>query len=316
MSLSKKKSEHLKKIAASGSISLAVALCLLKGLGAAFTGSLAVLSSMIDSLSDIIASVITFFAVKISGRPASCEYRYGYGKAEALSAVMQAMFIAMSGAFVLYDALYRLVKAEVLQKTDFGLAVMIVSMVLTIGLVVFQRYVARVTKSKAILADSMHYSVDILTNGAIIISLIVIHIWHINWIDAVMAILVAVYLLYNAYDLAKESMELLLDKELDDSIRSNVLRIIRSHYLHPEVHDLRTRDLGGTYLFEFHLELDGSLDLTSAHQYTVEVEDLLRKAYPEAQIIVHQEPQGINDERLDNRLIGKKCKPKKQKSSN
>ena len=285
----KNKNDKLKKMAASGSISLAVALCLLKGFGAFFTGSLAVLSSMIDSLSDILASLITFFAVKISGRPASCDYRYGYGKVEALSALVQAMFIAGSGAFVLYDASRRLALSEVLQQTDFGLLVMIISLVLTIALVVFQRYVAKVTKSKAILADSMHYSVDILTNGAIIVTLAVIHVWHINWIDPLMAVIVAGYLLYSAYDLAKDSVPLLLDKELSDDIRQNVLSIIYSHHLHPEVHDLRTHDLGGVYLFEFHLELDGHLDLTTAHQYTVEIEDMLQKAYPEAQIIVHHQ---------------------------
>ncbi len=302
------KNNRLKKTAALGSITLAVILCVLKGSGAFISGSLAVLSSMIDSLSDIVASLITFWAVKVSGRPASCDYRYGYGKVEALSAVVQALFIAMSGAYVLYDAILRLAKHQVLQQTDFGLAVMIISMVLTIGLVVFQRYVAKVTKSKAILADSMHYSVDILTNGAIIISLGIIKIWQINWIDAVMAIAVAIYLLYSAYDLAKESIPLLLDRELSEDIRSNVLKIIRSHHLKPEVHDLRTHDLGGIYMFEFHLELDGKLDLATAHNYTAEIEEMVREAYPEAQVIIHQEPQGIDDERLDNRLSGAKCR--------
>ncbi len=303
MSLNKtKKNNRLKKIAASGSISLALMLCLLKGIGAAFTGSLAVLSSMIDSLSDILASLITYIAVKYSGRPASCDYRYGYGKVEALSAVVQAMFIAMSGAFVLYDALRRLALNEPVQQTTIGVIIMVISLILTLVLVIFQRYVAKVTKSKAILADSMHYSVDIMTNGAIIVSLLLIHIWHINWIDAIMAIIVAVYLLYCAFDLAKDSVPLLLDKELSDDIRRDVLRIIRSHPLHPEVHDLRTHDLGGAYLFEFHLELDGKLDLTTAHQYSEEVVELLQKVYPEAQVIVHQEPQGIEDDRLDNRL--------------
>ena len=302
------KNNRLKKIAASSSITLAVVLCLLKSLGAYVSGSLAVLSSMIDSLSDIIASLITFWAVKVSGRPASCDYRYGYGKVEALSAVVQAIFIAMSGAYVLYDAILRLAEHQVLLQTGFGLWVMVISMILTIGLVVFQRYVAKVTGSKAILADSMHYSVDILTNGAIIVSLGIIKIWQINWIDSVMAMVVAVYLLYSAYDLAKESIPLLLDRELSENIRQNVLKIIRSHRLKPEVHDLRTHDLGGVYMFEFHLELDGKLDLATAHNYTAEIEEMVCKAYPGAQVIIHQEPKGIDDERLDNRLAGGKCK--------
>lgn len=307
--LRKQKSHNkLKRAAALGSISLAITLCLLKGCGALVSGSLAVLSSMIDSLSDIIASVITYYAVKISGRPASCDYRYGYGKVEALSALVQAMFIAMSGIFIFYDAVLRLAEKQVLQQTGIGLIIMIISMILTVGLVIFQRYVARVTKSQAILADSMHYSVDILTNGAIILSLAVIKIWEINWIDAVMAIMVAVYLLYSATGLARDAVPLLLDKELSDDIRRNVANIIRSHRLHPEMHDLRTHDLGGIYMFEFHLELDGQLDLATAHSYTAEIEEMLQKEYPKAQIIIHQEPKGIEDERLDNHLASKRCK--------
>lgn len=296
------KDNYLKKIAAGSSITLAVSLCLLKGVAVFYTGSLAVLSSMIDSLSDIIASVITYYAVKVSGRPASCNYRYGYGKAEALSAVAQAMFIAMSGIFILMDAIERLIDMKPLQQTGLGLVVMVISLVLTLILVAFQRYVAKRTRSQAILADSMHYSVDILTNLAIILSLFIVHVWNIDRIDAVMAIAIAIYLIYCAYGLVKDAAALLLDKELSEDIRKNVLKIIRSHKLHPEVHDLRTHDLGGTYMFEFHLELDGQLDLVTAHQYTAEIEDMLRKAYPGAQVIVHQEPLGIEDERLDNHL--------------
>lgn len=300
--MSLNKNDRLKKIAASSSISLAVTLCIIKGMAVVYTGSLAVFSSMIDSLADILASLITYYAVKVSGRPASCKYRYGYGKAEALSALAQAMFIAMSGIFVLLDGLERLVESKVLQQTALGLAAMGVSLFLTFVLVAFQRYVARKTNSQAILADSMHYSVDILTNLAIIFSLFIIHFWKINQVDAIMAIVVAIYLLYCAYGLAKGAATLLLDKELSDDIRADVLRIIRSHKLHPEVHDLRTHDLGGMYMFEFHLELDGSLSLREAHQYTAEIEDMLRQAYPNAQVIAHQEPLGIEDERLDNRL--------------
>ena len=97
-------------------------------------------------------------------------------------------------------------------------------------------------------------------------------------------------------------MGLLLDKELEVDIRDDVLNIISKHKICPKVHDLRTRDLGGAYMFEFHLELDGNLDLYSAHKYSDEVEALIRQKYSDAQIIIHQDPVGIKEDRLDNRL--------------
>ncbi len=305
MPLTQQQVNRLKKLAAAGSISLALALCLLKSVAVFYTGSLAVLSSMVDSLSDIFASLITFFAIKVSVKPASHDYRYGYGKAEALSALFQAAFIAASGLFILYDAALRLAHPVVLSQTDFGLGVMVLSLVLTLILVAFQRWVARVTSSQAILADSMHYSVDIMTNLSIIVSLLAIHFWQINWIDTAMAVGISVYLLYNAYSLARDAVVLLLDRELSEDIRESIFEIVRKHPLSPEIHDLRTRDLGCAYMFEFHLELDGSLDLYTAHQYTDEVEALIRQTYPNAQIIIHQDPAGITEERLDNLLKGK-----------
>lgn len=303
MSLQKNNYQNLKNIAVWSSVFLALLLCIIKAIGGFYSGSLAVLSSMVDSLSDIVASMVTFAAVKISGRPASHNYRYGYGKAEALSAILQAMFIAMSGLFILYDGAKRLLNSQILEHTDIGIVVMIISMVLTIILVIFQRYVARVTKSQAILADSAHYKVDIVTNLGIITSLIIVKMWHIYWIDPVIAIGVAIYLNYVAYSLGKEAMPLLLDRELSDDIRENVINIVKNHPLKLDVHDLRTRDLGQEYLFEFHLELDGNLNLEEAHKYTSEVENMLLKVYPNAQIIIHQDPKGVNEDRLDNILV-------------
>ena len=307
MPLTQEQANKLKKIAAAGSISLAVSLCLIKGLGVFYTDSLAVLSSMVDSLSDIFASLITLIAVRISVRPADCSYRYGYGKAEALSTLFQAAFIVVSGLFILYDAGLRLKNPIPLTQTGLGLIIMITSLVLTLLLVAFQRYVAKRTNSQAILADSMHYSVDIMTNGSIIISLIAVRLWQIDWIDTAIAGIISVYLLYNAYILGRDAVFLLLDRELDDDIRNSIYQIVSQHPISPKIHDLRTRNLGGAYMFEFHIELDGRLDLYTAHKYTDEVEELIRQTYPDAQIIIHQDPAGLAEERLDNKLVGSSC---------
>jgi cation diffusion facilitator family transporter len=304
--LTKAAADRLKNTAAIASISVAVSLCLLKVFGALLTDSLAVLSSMIDSLSDIFGSLITLIAIRYAAKPASCEHRYGYGKAEALSALTQAAFIAGSGLFVMYDGFSRFITPRPIADTGLGLVVMIISIIATLILISFQRYVAKKTNSQAILADSAHYVVDILTNGSIILSLFVVRFFDFQWFDPLTAIFIALYLLYNAYQLARDAIALLLDRELPDEIRCRVEKTVTALPFVCGMHDLRTHDLGGAYMFEFHLELDGSLSLCQAHEYSDAVSAKLRKEFPDAQIVIHQDPSGIKEIRLDDKLVNNK----------
>lgn len=307
-SQNKEQNDRLKKIATVASVSLAISLSVLKTFGALYTGSLAVLSSMIDSLADIFASSITLIAVRFSSKPASYNHRYGYGKAEALSALIQAAFVAGSGIFVMYDGFSRMLNPRPLTSTDLGIVIMVISLVSTLGLIAFQKYVCKKTKSQAISADSAHYTVDVMSNASIILTLIVVKIFNISWFDTLTAFVISSYLLYNAYHLADSAVSLLMDKELDEKIRQEIRAIVLRQPFARGIHDLRTRDLGGAYMFEFHLELDGDLCLYDAHDLTDMVEDEILEIYPDAQIIIHQDPAGIKEERLDHKI---KYNPKK-----
>lgn len=301
--LSKEEADRLKHRASAASIILAGVLALLKMAASFYSGSLAVLSSMIDSLSDILASSVTFIAVKFSAKPASDKHRYGYGKAEAVSALFQAAFIAGSGIFVIYDAAGRLLEPRELEQTGLAIVVMVISLISTLWLIAYQKHVAKLTKSQAINADSEHYVVDILTNASIILSLTVVKFFDIDWFDTLTAFAIAGYLLFNAYTLARDAVAMLLDCELDDEICTNVENIIKSHKAIKGFHDLRTRSLGNDYMFEIHLELDGNLSLYDAHDLSAAVETDILRAYPNAQVIIHEDPAGIQEKRLDARLI-------------
>ena len=282
----------------------------LKVAAAVYTGSLAVLSSMIDSLADIFASSITFVAVKFASMQATDDHRYGFGKAEAISALVQSAFVAGSGIFVLYDGIMRLFMRKTVGDPDFGIVVMVISLAATTALILFQKYVAKRTNSLAIAADSAHYTVDVVTNLAIIATLVVVKLFEIYWFDTVTALAVAGYLLLNAYKLACGAVSVLTDAELSDDIRKKVCRIVMENPFSQGIHDLRTRDLGGAYMFEFHLELDGDLPLSAAHEMTEAVEDNLLDEFPNAQIIIHQDPVGVKEERLDHKLRYRRKKGK------
>ena len=162
-SADRKNINRLKKIAVTASVSVSAGLALIKLAASLYTGSLAVLSSMVDSLSDIFSSLISFIAVKFSSQPASVEHRYGFGKAEALSALVQSAFIAGSGVFVVYEGVSRFISPRPVGDTGVGILVMAASTVITLGLIAFQKYVVKKTASLAVAADSAHYLVDIAT---------------------------------------------------------------------------------------------------------------------------------------------------------
>ena len=302
--LDRKRADQLKHHAAIASISLALLLSFLKLFAALASGSLAVLSSMIDSLSDVLGSGITFIAIRYSMRPASDLHRYGYGKAEAVSALIQAVFIAGSGLYVIYDAVIRFLSPRALDETPLAIAIMLFSLLATLVLIAYQKHIATLTNSQAIRADSAHYVVDILTNLSIILSLTIVKFWEIYWFDTLTAFLIAAYLLFNAYNLAKDSFKVLLDHELDESIRQHIQQLIAQHSFVKGFHDIRTRSSGNDYMIEIHLELDGRLSLYEAHQLSDQVENVIIKAYPNAQVIIHQDPAGIVEKRLDNKLAG------------
>lgn len=297
--------EHnrLKQIATIASVALSVSLMLLKFFASLYTGSLAVLSSLVDSISDIFASVITLVAVRFSTQPASHAHRYGYGKAEALSALVQSAFVAGSGVFVIYEGINRFIHPQPLTDTLIGIIVMVISLLATLGLIVFQHSVVKKTKSMAVSADSMHYMVDMATNGSIIVSLLLVKFFGINWFDTLAAVFVSFYLLKNAYKIARDAVSLLLDKELPAEIRESIIQIVSNCSFCNGLHDLRTRNLGGEYMFEFHLELDGNLSLYEAHKLSDIIEFEVKHLYPGSQVIIHQDPAGVEEDRLDNQLI-------------
>lgn len=296
------KIKRYKKFAVTASVLVSSTLFLIKTFAVFTTGSLAILSSLVDSLSDIVASLVSFFAVRISSKPISCTHRYGYFKAEHLSALFQAAFIAGSGIFVFYGGIDRFLNPIVLKNTRVGIAVMIISLGLTICLVMFQNYVAENTRSIAVKADSGHYMVDLLSNGGIILSLVIVQFCKVYWFDTFTAFCIAVYLIFYAYRLAREAVDFLMDKELPEDIRQKVLHIITTIDGVKGVHDLRTRDLGNAYYFEVHIEMDGALSLSQAHDICDVAERKIREVYPQAQMLIHQDPYGIKEDRLDDAL--------------
>ena len=289
----------LKKSAAAASIGTAFILTLIKSYAAFVTGSLSVLSSLIDSLSDILASAVTYVAVHYSDKPLSKNHRYGYGKAESVSALIQAAFIAGSAGFILYDGFYRFLNPAEIEETTFGIIIMCVCWLITLALILFQKYIIKRVRSQAINADSGHYTVDLLSNGSVILSLLIVKQFNWVWFDVIIAIMIAVYLIYNAGTIAYEAFEEITNKEIDESARKRIIKEVMAIDGVKGCHDFRSRVSGSLYFIELHLEFDGNMTLFTTHKLSDLAESKIIAILPQAQVIIHQDPFGLDEKRLD-----------------
>jgi ferrous-iron efflux pump FieF len=261
------------------------------------TGSISLLSTLIDSALDLAASLVNLIAIRQAIQPPDKEHRFGHGKAEPLAGLAQAGFVCGSAGFLLVHAGERLIRPAPINNTEVGYAVMALSIALTIGLVLYQRFVVRRTGSLAIGADSLHYSADLLTNISVIVALVLSTQFGWMWADPLTAIAISVFILCSAWKILKQSLNLLMDRELPDEDRERIRRIARSHPEVIDIHDLRTRS-SGTHLFiQFHLELDGNMTLLDAHTIADQVMSQLERAFPDAEVLIHEDPHGVSERR-------------------
>ena len=289
---------RLMKLAAAASVTVAATLITVKLVAWLLTDSVSILSSLVDSLMDVMASVVNLIAVRHALQPPDKEHRFGHGKAEPLAGLGQSAFIAGSAAFLTIEAASRLFHPRPIVYVEVGIGVMVFSIVLTIGLVTLQRYVVRKTGSTAVGADALHYETDVLINASVIVSLGLSSWlgWHVA--DPLIALAIVVYLLRGAWLIAKRALDVLMDREFPDDDRARIRDIVLGHPKVKGMHDLRTRSSGIQPFIQLHLELDGAIPLREAHEIADEVEARIKESYPGAEIIIHQDPEGLVEERL------------------
>ncbi|MBO6948652.1 MAG: cation diffusion facilitator family transporter [Rhodospirillales bacterium] len=286
------------RAAAIASVSVAAILIATKLVAWMMTDSVSLLSTLIDSFLDAAASLVNLLAVHHALQPADREHRFGHGKAEPLASLAQAAFIFGSAAFLLIEAGQRLAQPRVVMNGEIGYAVMVFSIVLTIGLVVFQRYVVKKSGSIAISADSLHYKTDVLINLGVMVSLFMSTYLGWRYADPIVATLIALYIVKGAWEIGKTSLAILMDQELDDAERQKIRDIVMAHEEVKGLHDLRTRSSGINVFIQFHLELDGNMKLKDAHEISEQVEFEVMEAFPNAEVIIHEDPEGVEEARM------------------
>ncbi len=286
---------RLMRAATYASVSVALVLIAAKFWAWAVTDSVSLLSTLIDSLLDALASLVNLIAVRHALQPADEQHRFGYGKAESLAGLAQAAFISGSGLFLVLEASERLIYPRAIENSQIGLMVMGISIVATLGLVVFQKFVISRTSSVAIAADSLHYQMDFLVNFGVALSIILTARFNFTLADPIFAAAIAAYILWGAWKIGGVSMSHLMDKELPEEDRIRVQEIALAHSGVLGLHDLRTRASGVNRFIQLHLEMDGGITLYEAHDLAEKVMYKIEEAFPNTEVLIHQDPQGIKE---------------------
>jgi ferrous-iron efflux pump FieF len=289
--------DRLRRRATYASVVVAALLIAVKFAAWLETNSVALLSSVIDSLLDAAASLVNLIAVRQAMMPPDREHRFGHGKAEPLAVLGQSAFITGSALWLMAEAVRRLIAPVPVANPPAGIAVMVFSIIVTLFLVLYQRHVVRRTGSIAVSADELHYRSDIVLNLGVIAALGLSALFGLRILDPLFGAAIGIWIIWSAVGLARLSLTQLMDRELSDDEREKIREIAQSHPDVSAAHDLRTRVAGPTAFIQIHIEMAGEMNLIRAHQISDEVEAMLRAAYPNAEIIIHQDPEGIEEPR-------------------
>ena len=283
---------RLMRLASGAALTIALSLAVAKAIAWWMSGSVSLLAGLTDSLLDSAASLLNLLAVHYALRPADDDHRYGHGKAEALAGLGQSLFIGVSAVLVGVQGVNRLLHPEPLGAQALGIAVMVLSLVLTAGLLMFQHHVVKVTGSTAIRADSLHYRSDLLLNSSILLALVLASF---GWtqLDPLFGIGIAFYILWSAWTIGHEAVAVLMDTELSVEISERMHQLACGVPGVLGAHDLRTRISGIRWFVQLHLELPDEMPLSQVHQLCEQVEDAICAEYPQAEVLVHPDPQGV-----------------------
>ncbi len=298
------------------SSSVATLLVIVKLVLGVASGSVAVLASAIDSFLDMLVSILNFFAIKKSEESPDSEYHYGKGKIQAIAAVIEGTIITISGLYIIYEAIKKITSDAVTSLLTPSIIAMSFSIIITYALVRYLLRIAKETDNIVIKADALHYKTDLWSNAAVLVALGAVYFTGLDEIDAIFGFGIGVFIIYSAYEIIQEGLEILLDRALDADTVEKINEIISDH---PEVtsyHWLKTRTDGTTNYVEFHMVLRPNMLLLEAHRIADEVEDKIHLLDQNKKWIITPHFDPYDDEYLNIAMLdGKRLIRERKKKS-
>ncbi|WP_041958148.1 cation diffusion facilitator family transporter [Sulfurospirillum arsenophilum] len=285
-------------VISSGTATVLIIIKLFVGI---MSGSVAVLASAIDSVLDLIVSAFNYFAISKAEQPANKKFNYGKGKIEALAAVIEGTVITVSGLFIFYTAIKKAIKSEPLEYLGNSIIVMVISLALTIALVIFLNYVAKRTRSMVVKSDALHYKTDVLSNGAILVSLVLIQVTGFELIDSIMGVVISIYIIHSAYEIIRDGVYILLDASLDEEMVEKMRNFILEEKEISDFHYLKTRKSGNTNFVDVHLVFSPGISLMRAHHAGDRIEEKIKELIPDEEWVINAHLDPYDDSEMNDK---------------
>lgn len=268
-----------------------IVLAIVKFMVAFSTGSIVVLASAIDSLLDICMSAFNYFALKEAQKPANKHFNYGFVKIQYIATMIEGLIILASAGYIFYRAILHLDSKTPIIDMKIAIWVMVLSIFVVGVLIVFLGKIAKSTKNEVIKTDILHYKTDLFSNGAILLSLVVIELSGFYLIDSIFGILIAIYISYSAFGIIKSGVFMLLDKALDEKTQQNIVQILENSPIFG-YRNLKTRIADDRVFVVIDLIFAQAITLALAHHIADSIEESIKKIDPTKkwEVITHLEP--------------------------
>jgi ferrous-iron efflux pump FieF len=290
------RTDHTRLNLSAGILSVLVAFVLViaKLWALSETGALSVAATLADSAMDLMMSLGGLAAIAYAAKPADEDHAFGHTSAEDLASLAQSLFIIASAGVITFAAVMRLLAGDSVmpQQEEKGIAAVVFAIVVTGGLVFWQRRVAVNTGNKVVAADSLHYIGDMVPNLGAVVALYVSSRFGLNEIDSVVAIGAALFMAYGAIRIGKAAWDALMDRRADPAMLEGIAEIARGYPGVYGFHDLKSRQAGSRVFVNLHIELDGNQTLTEAHAIGAGLRRAIIAAYPNADVLIHKDPLG------------------------
>ncbi len=275
------------------SVGVALLLTVVKFSTGLVTHSMAIMALALDSTLDMLMSALNYFAFREASKPPDAEHAYGHGKVESLAGLFQSLFIMLSGSFVVYESVRRLLQGSFVSEIPLGIGVIVFSGIVTLLLSWRLKVLSKRNRSLILGTEKAHYAMDFVSYVGVIAALVLVG-WtgRATW-DLVVSILVAAYIFKEAIHILTRAVSELLDRGLSNTDLNTMRVLILRH--HPSivgVHNLRSRVVGNLLFLDFHIEIRGEADFKKAHDMTESLIDKIKGHHPNADVTVHFDPEG------------------------
>jgi cation diffusion facilitator family transporter len=256
------------------------------------TGSMAMISSAIDSTGDLIVSIVNLVVVRYSDVAPDADHNYGHDKIEGLGAMFEGGFVFAAGVFIIFETVRRFSVGATSSHSTLGIATMVPVVALTLATVIYLRRVSRATGSLVVKADAMHYATDVAVNLGVFVTLVIVRFtgWH--FVDSIVSGGIALYMLWSSLQIVREGFDIVMDKSLDLETVTQLTHIIRACAKIVSFHDFKTR-AGKVPFVDFHVVVRPDATAQEVHDVYLELEDQMRQvAGPNTRVLMHTEPMG------------------------